>query len=225
MDTMKNGVRSTETRARLLEAAGETFADHGFRDATVREIARRAGVNVAAVNYYYGDKEGLYSAVLKYTLESALKKYPPDLGLEAGATAEDRLHAFIRSLLYRVTDEGRPAWHGKLMMREVAQPTRALDEMVDSAVRPLHASLFAIVREIAGAGGAGDEMDEEGIRNCALSIIGQCLFYHLCRPVLRVIYAQTFDAPEIERLAVHITRFSLQGLKVLTEKKGGDHVG
>jgi TetR/AcrR family transcriptional regulator, regulator of cefoperazone and chloramphenicol sensitivity len=222
MDKMKNGGRSTETRERLLDAAGETFADHGFRDATVREIARRAGVNVAAMNYYFGDKEGLYSSVLKYTLESALKKYPPDFGLDAGAAAEDRLHAFIRSMLYRVTDEGRPAWHGKLMIREVAQPTKAFDELVETAIRPLHVSLTAIVRELAGAGGAEDE---DGIRRCALSVIGQCLFYHFSRPVLKAIYGQSFDAAEIERIAGHITRFSLHGLKVLTEKTGEDHVG
>jgi len=220
MGMLKGGGRSADTRERLLEAAGETFAACGFRGATVREISRRAGVNVAAVNYYFGDKEGLYSEVLKYTLDSALNKYPPDLGLEAGASAEERLCAFIRSMLYRVTDEGRPAWHGKLMIREIAQPTKALDEMVATGFGPLHRSLIAIVRALAGAGG-----DEEQIRLCAMSILGQCLYYHLCRPVLKALYAQSFDVPEIERLAAHITRFSLEGLRVLQTKANNPRAG
>ena len=42
-------------RERLLEAAGEIFAEHGFRNTTVREICKRADINLAAVNYYFRD--------------------------------------------------------------------------------------------------------------------------------------------------------------------------
>ena len=49
----------TNTRQRVLEAAGEVFAERGFRAATVREICQRAKANLAAVNYHFGDKERL----------------------------------------------------------------------------------------------------------------------------------------------------------------------
>src|SRR5580693_3875564 len=87
------------TRRHLLEAAAEVFAEAGFRAATVREICLRAGANIAAVNYHFGDKEKLYRAVLKATLKSAIAKYPPDFGLPARATPEQRLRVFIRSFL------------------------------------------------------------------------------------------------------------------------------
>src|SRR3954470_6955933 len=88
-----------ETRQRILEAAGEVFAEQGFRSATVRDICQRAGANVAAVNYHFGDKAKLYEAVLEQALRTAVGRYPPDYGLTKGADAEARLRAFIHSFL------------------------------------------------------------------------------------------------------------------------------
>lgn len=199
-----------DTRERLLEAAGEVFAERGFRAATVREISRLAHANVAAVNYYFGDKEMLYTAVLEYCFRSAVKKYPPDLGLSEEATTEERLHAFVLSFLYRVLDEGRPAWHGRLMAREIAEPTKALDHLVVTVIRPLHERLGVIVRELLGT-----VPSEQFIRRCVLSVIGQILFYHYCRPTLGRLYAEEFERRGIDSLARHITRFSLNALRGL----------
>src|ERR1700757_4388292 len=93
------------TRAHLLEAAGEGFAEVGFRSATVREICQRAGANIAAVNYHFGDKEQLYRAVLQETYRAAVAKYPADLGLSSRATPEERLRAFVYSFLMRIFSE------------------------------------------------------------------------------------------------------------------------
>src|SRR6476660_8833394 len=90
-----------ETRERLIDAAGEVFAEHGFKGATIRDICARAGANVAAVNYYFRDKEGLYTTCLAQWAQTALEKYPPLLGLSEDAPAEDRLAAFVHSFLLR----------------------------------------------------------------------------------------------------------------------------
>src|SRR5476651_996132 len=108
-------VSPDETRLQLLEAAGEVFAEVGFRDATVREICRRAGANIAAINYHFGDKETLYLEVLRYAHGKALAKYPPMLDLPDDALPEKKLRAFVHSMLQRIFDKGPTSWHGKLM--------------------------------------------------------------------------------------------------------------
>ncbi len=137
-----------ETRRQLLEAAGEVFAEVGFRDATVREICKRAGANVAAVNYHFGDKENLYLEVLRYTHATALEKYPPLLDMPENASPEKKLRAFVHSLLLRIFDKGPTSWHGKLMSREMIEPTAALDSLVEERMRPMVAQLWRIVAEI-----------------------------------------------------------------------------
>ena len=64
------------TRERLLNAAGEVFAERGFRRSTVREICRRGRVNIASVNYYFNGKEDLYADVLEFAYRQARQKYP-----------------------------------------------------------------------------------------------------------------------------------------------------
>ena len=86
---------NSHTQNRILEAAGEVFADVGFRCATIRKICERAGVNVAAINYHFRSKEVLYSEVLKYWHEYAIKKYPPLLGVGEDAPAEEQLRALL----------------------------------------------------------------------------------------------------------------------------------
>lgn len=54
-----------QTRERLLDSAEELFAQHGFQEVSLRAITGRAGVNVALVNYYFGNKISLLNAVLE----------------------------------------------------------------------------------------------------------------------------------------------------------------
>src|SRR6187401_1850657 len=145
---IKTDDAQAKTRQQLIEAAAEVFAQVGFRAATIREICQRAGANIAAVNYHFGDKEKLYLEVLRFTQEQALEKYPIDLGVKADASAELRLKAFIRSFLFRIFDEGPIAWHGKLMSREMIEPTAALDKLVNEKIRPQAAQLAGIIREL-----------------------------------------------------------------------------
>jgi AcrR family transcriptional regulator len=225
------------TRQRLIEVAGEVFAQEGFRMATVREICTKAGANVAAVNYHFGDKAGLYSAVMKYSLELGHLQYP--VLQVTGLTSRERLTRFIHRLLAKMLDDGRPAWHGKLMTREMVEPTAALGEMVEQAIVPTYRVLAGIVSDIMGLTIAPDARIPhdlpENLRWMCNSIIGQCLMYKHCQPVIQILqlgHDHLFSTPQrphhtadkslaIARLAEHIAAFSLGGVTLAGEN--GEH--
>ncbi|MBL9175473.1 MAG: CerR family C-terminal domain-containing protein [Verrucomicrobiales bacterium] len=199
------------TRRALLDAAAAEFAGRGFHGATVRDICRQAGANVAAVNYHFGDKESLYSEVLAELSAQAQKRFPAEAGLPPDAAPRQRLAAFIRSLLQRVLSEELSARHGRIMAREMVEPTDALNRLVREFIQPQADLLRDILRDLLPA-----SIDPETSRLCALSIVGQILFYAHCRPVLQRLKPEgSFDRLELDRLARHITEFSLAALEVL----------
>ena len=204
---------SNETRQRLLEAAGEVFAKKGFRNTTIREICRGARANLAAVNYHFGDKERLYLAVLVSAHTRAREKYPLFSGDSADIPPALRLRAFIHDLMFSLLDEGMPAWYGKLMAREMIEPTAVLDTVVQNMIRPMAEKLGAIVRELLGDGVTDDQ-----VRLCQLSIIGQCMHHRNCRPVIQRLFPQQkYEPADIQVLVGHITRFSLIALEGLAQ--------
>ncbi|QOV91202.1 CerR family C-terminal domain-containing protein [Humisphaera borealis] len=207
--------RQAQTCARLLEAAAQEFADHGFHHATVREICRKADANVAAVNYHFGDKCGLYSATLKHWIVVSLEKFPPLMGVPADAPAADRLRGFVLGSLSRMLDTGSAGWHGQLMAREMVEPTEAFDELVQETLRPMSELLHGIVRDIAGG-----DVNEQVVRSCAMSVIGQCCFYKHSREVVTRLFGDAvYGADFLQTTADHITRFSIAGIHAATASK------
>ena len=200
---------SVGTEERLLEAAGEIFAEYGYRATTVRHICEKAKANVAAVNYHFGDKDGLYLAVLRRLNKLHNEKNPTNPGLGPKAAPEKKLRAFIGAMMHRMLDENSPDWQMKLMAREMIEPTHALDAMVEESVRPLQHELEAIVREFLGA-----EARDEVVRLSTLSVASQCVFYHHCRAIIsRLFPDRDYGSQHIDTLVEHITQFSLTALK------------
>src|SRR4051812_27892870 len=203
------------TRRRLLDAAGEVFACKGFKNATVREICQQAAANVAAINYHFGDKERLYGEVLRYAHSCAMERHPPEMRTTADSTPEARLRAFIVSFLERLFDEGRPAWHAKLMSREMIEPTGALGRLVKQNLHPRRDQLTEIIRPIIGRGA-----NERLLRHCVMSIVGQCLScYHGQHMLQRLYPGQVFDQAGVAERAEYIYRFTLAALKGLGSSK------
>ncbi len=200
---------SLDTRKRLLEAAAEVFAAEGFRAATIRQICQRASANVAAIHYHFGGKQEIYVELLRELGRRAYERYPPTLGLSVQPSPEERLFAFVHAFLLRVLSEDGFARHGRVLSREMVDPSPAIEQVVDEFIRPSFDYLRGIVRELAGPG-----VDERAVRLTARSIVAQCAFYHHARSLIeRLSPDEPRDPQAIRALAEHITRFSLEGLR------------
>jgi AcrR family transcriptional regulator len=204
------------TRERLAEAAGEMFAERGFDGATVREICQRAGANIAAVNYYFGDKQRLYiEAVVRahrWRMEQArLPEWSGD------TPPETKLADFVATFFRRVLTGPDDTWHTKLVLREMANPTAACAELVQSSIRPQFEILLAILLELLPA-----EVSPQRLRLTAFSIVGQCLFYHFADPVVRnLLTAEEYSELDVVVLAQHVLDFSLASVdQARPERKG-----
>jgi AcrR family transcriptional regulator len=196
-----------QTKARLLEAAGEEFAEKGFEAARIRAICRRAGVNLAAVNYHFGDKEQLYVAAVLEAHRCGTEM-PPEAVLREGTPAE-QLRRYIHFFLSNVVAMNRQksSWHHALMLREMLAPTAASETLVREAIRPRFERLKAILRRVC------PEADELRLDALGLSVVGQCLHYKMAGAITeRVIGSEAYQALDLDYLSAHISGFSLAAL-------------
>jgi TetR/AcrR family transcriptional regulator, regulator of cefoperazone and chloramphenicol sensitivity len=203
------------TRAKLLEAASEVFAEHGFQAATVREICARVGANVAAINYYFGDKLGLYTEILRQTICAGENEAMLE-ALKRSRTPDEALRTLVTVMLERMSARKSAASRFRIMAHELARPTPALPHVVNEVMRPNYNKL----REIIG-GILGLAPEHETTRLCAHSLIGQVVHYAHARPVIALLWPELQMTPErYQQIAQHIADFTLRSLHALAKQKG-----
>jgi AcrR family transcriptional regulator len=208
-----------KTRSRLLEAAGVLFSEEGFERTTARKICDLARVNSAAVNYYFGGKERLYVEVLREAHRRLMNFSALQAVAEDVDAPEERLEAFFAGLLHSMLDPSPEGWTVRVVMREMASRTEALSELVELQVRPT-ANLFrTVIARLTGL-----QVDHEAVVRGALSTVGQFIFIFQNRDAIELIFPE-FDlrGEGIDRMARHIWRFSIAGLRAvaLDIKQGG----
>ncbi|HNR33151.1 MAG TPA: CerR family C-terminal domain-containing protein [Candidatus Hydrogenedentes bacterium] len=210
--------RGETTKEKVLEEACKVFAEKGYRDATHAEICRRAGANVAAVNYYFGSKESLYRAVFEHLARKVERMYPLDGGLLAASPPERRLHAFIHAHLSRVFDPELLGDLHRIRMAEMFDPTGLLEELLARQLARDREQVQRLLRELLGSGASRRDVEW-----CEMSIVAQCLIGAPGPPDKgpRAIFG--LDASEVDRLTDHILRFSMAGIKAI-RRKCSEHV-
>ncbi len=202
------------TKQRLLDAAEEVFADKGFEAASVREICTKAEANIAAVNYYFGDKERLYVEAVKYAHRGCTEGVPfPDWA--PNMPAVQKLRDFIRVMTTRMMTPQSPA-SLQLMMREMVHPTAACVAVVREYIQPMAQKLGGILSELL------PKLTDRQRFLVAFSIVGQCLFYRNHSAIASLLVGEEeFRRYDVDLVADHITLFTFQalGLADTTAKK------
>ncbi|HEX5076925.1 MAG TPA: CerR family C-terminal domain-containing protein [Gemmatimonadaceae bacterium] len=204
-----------ETRARLLDAARRLFAERGFADVTVRELCREAGANLALVNYYFGDKLGLYLEVVNEAIAGVREFNSLAITAPEGSGAEERLRLFVRGLLYRVFERrGVDTWVHRLIQHELSRPTELATRILQEAMAPRIRYLADIVAELLSC-----PKKDPRVMNCVASVHGLCLVYS------RIVLTDRFkavmpdlatDGPfDVEDAIAHVSAFSLAGIRAM----------
>lgn len=193
------------TRAKLLEAAGRQFADHGYAEATSKAIAQAAGVDLASINYHFGSRAGLYQAVLVLAHNHLLDVEQLRRLAGGTASASDKLRGLI-TLLVRNARAGGAAWHLRVLARELFAPSSHFGVLLESAVPPKLMAVKQILAEVTGL-----SVDDPALARCLLSVGAPCLMLVLAQGRLPGPIQQVLEATDAQ-IIDHLHRFAIAGL-------------
>ncbi len=208
-----------KSRVRVLEAALELFGSKGFADTSVRELAARAGVNLATMNYYFGSKENLRVEALRYgfspTSISAHKVHAllfvarRDGTIEAAEKAlEGYIHIFVKEVV------GPEHKHWGMFLRERMCPGPAFKMVMREYFEPLGSALGGILTLLL------PDAPPEKIQFCISSILGQCVHIRISAPTIKFFRGQDPASPEfLDKAAIHIAEFSMQAVRGLRQSQ------
>ncbi len=201
------------TPEKLIDAALEIFAEQGYQNSTVQQIVERAGTNIAAINYHFGDKASFYGEVVSHALKQGERGDQADFGENQGP--EDQLRTFVRWFIHHAVGiNQKPSFLDQIHLQEMMNPSPVLDKVVESFIRPNHMKLRAIVTSLLPEGAT-----EHQIRHHCFSVIGQCLHYKFAQPVMTRLYTDIEFSEDYDNvLAEHIANVSLAGMRVAHEK-------
>jgi AcrR family transcriptional regulator len=207
-----------DTPQRLLDAALDVFAEQGYQAATIQEIVKRAGTNIAAINYHFRDKANFYAEVVLYGCEKQGVGQPDFL--QAENDPEQQLYLFIQWFLQRGLRLGAASLMDQIHMQELANPSPVLDKVVEKLIRPVHLQLRQIICALLP-----DNSEEQVIRFHCFSVIGQCNLYKIGKPVMTRLYPDMqLDEQCMQQLAKHIYLVSLAGIQAQNQQYGDNHV-
>lgn len=200
--------RAADTRANLMEHGARLFAKFGYDATSIRDVCSAAGANIAAVHYYFTDKQGLYAAILKESFEKDTKPYPDPVWEEA-SSPQAYLEDFIFTILSRMHRTRKAAWHMQLLQREIAFPSAPFQKFIGQIIQ----HDFDIFEETLKA--INPRAGQDTIRRAVLCLTGQLGAYTIHPPgFLKMCFPDLkYTEEECRDIARSIVHFTVCGLK------------
>lgn len=205
MANIKNNSSSKQTQCRLIEAAGEVFAERGFHSATMKEITDRAGASLASINYHFGDKAELYAAVIR-GIESEMSGLVSGLDQDFSGEPIDRIRQLIMHVVQQTLNFKPTDWEKVLMARELAQPSPAMLGLMERVIMPVNAKLAQAIAETLGVAES-----DQSVGLLTASVIGQIVYY-LKHPV-SLFHPQIPEGLDVSEIANHIADVSIAAIR------------
>ena len=202
-------IKPKNTQKELFEAGIKVFAEKGYRDATVREICKKAGAaNLNAVNYYFGSKEKLYREIL----DSIFSVYDQfDREDWEQKTAHEQLRSMISNfcaMLYK--NNAFASDITSIFISEMTQPSPFIEALVDTYNRPRIKRHLKMFRDLLG-----EDATDDMARDCLVSVAGQLLYYSFAWPVFSRLFPDYSADERYEQWAAHVYEFSLGGIEAV----------
>ena len=197
------------TKERILGAAEQLFARHGFAGASLRQVTAAANVNLAAVNYHFGSKENLINEVFRRRLDdlNAQRLAALDAALERpGASLESLLDAFIRPALELSLDRSGGGAFVRVLARAYAEHNDALRKFLSDnyghVLKRFHAAFAQLL----------PDLDKEELY-WRLDIVAGALTYAMADFGVIKRKSGVNEQTHRERYAEHLVRFAAAGLR------------
>lgn len=187
---MAEDITGHQTRLRLLEAGLAVFSEVGYHGATIREIAGRAGTNIAAISYHFGGKDGLYAEVVRSAFAEA--GGDPTPSVDGAQSPDEELHRFVRALVCGANDDTLDLQRARLLAWD------RLDRASHSLTRPAAEAPFVaaasrVIGSVLGPDAARGELSMLGVW-----LVGQCLAFQQVRHLLPEREAQAITDPKVK---------------------------
>ena len=199
------------TRQSLIEAALDRFGARGFEAASTREIANGAGSNIGSIAYHFGGKDGLRRAAAEYVVDiirSVARAALGDFGLDAAAPpmppeeARRHLDEGIGRMVRFVLVQPQARLIVRFMLREIANPSVALDIIYAGVVEPTHGRICRL-----WAAATGDDPQAERVRLSVFAFIGQVFYFRIGQEiVLRRMGWKAYGPAEADAIAGIVVR-------------------
>jgi TetR/AcrR family transcriptional regulator len=191
--TSKMGTRGqpTASRAAILRAAAEEFAEHGIAGARTEAIAREARVNKALLYYYFKDKETLYGAVLDNAF-SGLKATVFRV-LDSDLPPREKIMTYVGTYFdFIASNQVYP----KLMQREMMRAREGHSPHIEKLVKNYFQPIYARVGELLRKGIAEGEFRKIDPAHFIPSVVAMTIFYFSSAPLMQKIVRFNPLAPE-----------------------------
>jgi AcrR family transcriptional regulator len=150
--------RGDVSRKKLIVAGLRIYSQVGYKGASTRKLAAAADVNIAAIPYYFGSKEGLYLAIIDYIVDYYQKKLSIHFAIIRKTLQDEKtrpqeryalLDEYIRILVHSVLHESEESLHiSRIYVREQLDPTSAFDRLYNGFIRDMRETLEVLVAAI-----------------------------------------------------------------------------
>jgi TetR/AcrR family transcriptional regulator, regulator of cefoperazone and chloramphenicol sensitivity len=200
------------TRKELLEAAGAIFAEHGYAKATSKEICERAGANIAAVNYHFGGKDGLYSAVLEEAHHRLVSLETVAAAAHSDVDPRIKLRVLLTRIVSEIERRERGGWELRVLSREVMSQSPLIDGLINNQIAPKAKLVRGVIAEIMAL-----PAEHPAVSRAVISVMGPCIFLIIVNRDLQRKVAPHLD-PDPEALVEHMLTFTLAGMRAVARK-------